>query len=92
MSKANFESVVIEDVLKAESITSTSTFMTNEGIEVKSVYTQEDIQDVKHIQDVLWYRTKYTRTIPNDVCGTSLDCSSIRGFLHSRRIKCLLPS
>ncbi|MER1984939.1 MAG: methylmalonyl-CoA mutase [Solibacillus sp.] len=52
MSKANFEAVVIEDVLKAAQIESTSTFMTNEGIEVKSVYNEKDIESAKHINDV----------------------------------------
>ena len=52
MSKANFEAVVIEDVLKAAQIESTSTFMTNEGIEVNSVYNAKDIESAKHINDV----------------------------------------
>ena len=49
---ANFKSVVIEDVLKAEQATANGTFLTNEGIEVKSVYTEADIKDVKHTKDV----------------------------------------
>ncbi|MFF5995460.1 methylmalonyl-CoA mutase [Lysinibacillus sp. KU-BSD001] len=49
---ANFKSVVIEDVLKAEQVEANGTFLTNEGIEVKSVYSAEDIKDVKHTQDV----------------------------------------
>ncbi|WP_431029891.1 methylmalonyl-CoA mutase [Lysinibacillus sp. LZ02] len=49
---ANFKSVVIEDVLKAEQVEANGTFLTNEGIEVKSVYNVEDIKDVKHTQDV----------------------------------------
>ena len=52
MSKANFGSVVIEDVLAQSQLSSTGTFMTNEGIEVNSVYNSEDIQDAKHINDV----------------------------------------
>jgi methylmalonyl-CoA mutase len=52
MSKINFKSVVIEDVLKAEKIEATSTFMTNEDIEVKNVYTKEDNANAKHLQDV----------------------------------------
>lgn len=52
MSKANFGSVVIEDVLAQSQLSSTGTFMTNEGIEVNSVYNAEDIQDAKHINDV----------------------------------------
>ncbi|KGR81640.1 methylmalonyl-CoA mutase [Lysinibacillus odysseyi] len=49
---ADFKSVVIEDVLKAEQVEANGTFLTNEGIEVKSVYTAEDIKDVKHTKDV----------------------------------------
>ncbi|MGM9944932.1 MAG: methylmalonyl-CoA mutase [Lysinibacillus sp.] len=49
---ANFKSVVIEDVLKAEQVEANGTFLTNEGIEVKSVYNEEDIKDVKHTKDV----------------------------------------
>ncbi len=49
---ANFKSVVIEDVLKAEQAEANSTFLTNEGIEVKSVYNEADIQDTKHTKDV----------------------------------------
>ena len=50
--KANFKSVVIEDVLQAEQVEANGTFLTNEGIEVKSVYNDEDIKDVKHTKDV----------------------------------------
>lgn len=50
--KANFSSVVIEDVLKAEQVAVNGTFMTNEGIEVKSVYTKEDNANAKHLNDV----------------------------------------
>ena len=50
--KVNFESVVIEDVLSKEQQTSSGSFMTNEGIEVKSVYNAEDIKDAKHTKDV----------------------------------------
>ncbi|WP_154661595.1 methylmalonyl-CoA mutase [Bacillus ndiopicus] len=49
---ANFKEVVIEDVLVEEGLQATSTFMTNEGIEVKNVYTKKDTQDAKHLQDV----------------------------------------
>ena len=49
---ANFKSVVIEDVLKAEQAPANGTFLTNEGIEVKSVYTEADIKEVKHTKDV----------------------------------------
>ncbi|MEC1178206.1 methylmalonyl-CoA mutase [Metasolibacillus meyeri] len=49
---ANFKEVVIEDVLASEGLQATSTFMTNEGIEVKNVYTQNDTKDTKHLQDV----------------------------------------
>lgn len=49
---ADFKSVVIEDVLKAEQVEANGTFLTNEGIEVKSVYHAEDIKDVKHTKDL----------------------------------------
>lgn len=51
-TKVNFKQVVIEDVLNSEQIQSTSSFMTNEGIDVKEVYTKEDIKDAKHLNDV----------------------------------------
>ena len=51
-TKLNFKQIVIEDVLNSESIQSTSSFMTNEGIDVKEVYTKEDIKDAKHLNDV----------------------------------------
>ena len=51
-TKPNFKQVDIEDVLSTEQIQSTSSFMTNEGIDVKEVYTKEDIADAKHLQDV----------------------------------------
>ncbi|WP_413362570.1 methylmalonyl-CoA mutase [Lysinibacillus sp. 3P01SB] len=49
---ADFKSVVIEDVLKAEQVEANGAFLTNEGIEVKSVYHAEDIKDVKHTKDL----------------------------------------
>ncbi|WP_107942827.1 MULTISPECIES: methylmalonyl-CoA mutase [Metasolibacillus] len=49
---ANFQGIVIEDVLAGEGLQATSTFMTNEGIEVKNVYTKKDVKDAKHLQDV----------------------------------------
>lgn len=50
--RADFKSVVIEDVLKAEQVEANGTFLTNEGIEVKSVYNAEDMKDVPHTKDV----------------------------------------
>ena len=50
--RADFKSVVIEDVLQVEQVEANGTFLTNEGIEVKSVYHAEDIKDVKHTKDV----------------------------------------
>lgn len=53
MTKPNFESVNIEAVLKAEQPqASDNTFLTNESIEVKSVYTEQDVQGLDHLQDV----------------------------------------
>ncbi|WP_332645247.1 methylmalonyl-CoA mutase [Lysinibacillus sp. 54212] len=52
MSKPNFKSVIIENVLNAEAQQSTGTFLTNEGIDVNSVYTKEDIKNTKHVKDV----------------------------------------
>lgn len=53
MTKPNFGSVDIEKVLKAEQPqASESTFLTNEGIEVKSVYTEQDVQGLDHLEDV----------------------------------------
>ena len=50
--RADFKSVVIEDVLKAEQVEANGTFLTNEGIKVKSVYNAEDMKDVAHTKDV----------------------------------------
>lgn len=53
MSKPNFSAVEIEKVLAAEApLTSEEKFMTNEGIEIKDIYTKEDIKDAKHLNDV----------------------------------------
>ncbi|SOC05099.1 heterodimeric methylmalonyl-CoA mutase large subunit precursor [Ureibacillus xyleni] len=52
MTNPNFKSVNIGQVLLEEKLTTTETFMTNEGIEVKEFYNKEDIQHVKHLNDV----------------------------------------
>lgn len=53
MSKPNFNAVEIEKVLAAEAPqASEEKFMTNEGIEIKDVYTKEDIKEAKHLNDV----------------------------------------
>lgn len=53
MSKPNFSAVEIEKVLAAEAPqASEEKFMTNEGIEIKDVYTKEDIKGAKHLNDV----------------------------------------
>ncbi|MFJ7666140.1 methylmalonyl-CoA mutase [Lysinibacillus sp. NPDC097195] len=53
MSKPNFNAIEIEKVLTAEApAASDEKFMTNEGIEIKDIYTKEDIKDAKHLQDV----------------------------------------
>ena len=52
MSKPNFNTVAIEDVLAQNSTEASSTFLTNEGIEVKNVYNAQDTEGLKHLQDV----------------------------------------
>ena len=53
MSKPNFSAIEIEKVLAAEApLASEEKFMTNEGIEIKDIYTKEDIKDSKHLNDV----------------------------------------
>ncbi len=53
MSKPNFSAVEIEKVLTVEAPgASEEKFMTNEGIEIKDIYTKEDIKDAKHLNDV----------------------------------------
>jgi len=53
MSKPNFNTIEIEKVLSTEApAASDEKFMTNEGIEIKDIYTKDDISDVKHLQDV----------------------------------------
>jgi len=53
MSKPNFNAVEIEKVLAAEAPqASEEKFMTNEGIEIKDIYTKEDIKEAKHLNDV----------------------------------------
>ncbi|MFJ7697687.1 methylmalonyl-CoA mutase [Lysinibacillus fusiformis] len=53
MSKPNFNAIEIEKVISANAPqASDEKFMTNEGIEIKDIYTKEDIQDAKHLNDV----------------------------------------
>lgn len=53
MSKPNFNTVEIEKVLaKTAPEASAEMFLTNEGIEIKDIYTKEDIADAKHLNDV----------------------------------------
>ncbi|KOS62556.1 methylmalonyl-CoA mutase [Lysinibacillus agricola] len=53
MSKPNFSAVEIEKVLAAEAPqASEEKFMTNEGIEIKDIYSKEDIKEAKHLNDV----------------------------------------
>lgn len=53
MSKPNFSAVEIEKVLATEApLASEEKFLTNEGIEIKDIYTKEDIKDAKHLNDV----------------------------------------
>ncbi|WP_217581328.1 methylmalonyl-CoA mutase [Lysinibacillus sp. GbtcB16] len=53
MSKPNFNAIEIEKVLSANAPqASDDKFMTNEGIEIKDIYTKEDIKDAKHLNDV----------------------------------------
>ncbi|KPN89577.1 methylmalonyl-CoA mutase [Lysinibacillus sp. ZYM-1] len=53
MSKPNFNAVEIEKVLTANTPqASDDKFMTNEGIEIKDIYTKDDIKDAKHLNDV----------------------------------------
>jgi methylmalonyl-CoA mutase len=50
--KPNFQQVNIEQVLQSEPVTASSTFLTNEGIEVKNVYNKNDLADALHTSDV----------------------------------------
>lgn len=53
MSKPIFSAVEIENVLTANAPqASGEMFMTNEGIQIKDVYTKEDLADAKHLDDV----------------------------------------
>ncbi|MEK5232410.1 methylmalonyl-CoA mutase [Lysinibacillus sp. FSL K6-0232] len=53
MSKPNFSAVEIDKVLTTKAPqASDDKFLTNEGIEIKDIYTKDDIQDVKHLNDV----------------------------------------
>ncbi|MED3660788.1 methylmalonyl-CoA mutase [Ureibacillus terrenus] len=49
--KGNFQSVNIQEILDNEQIHPSHTFTTNEGIEVKEFYSDEDIKDAKHLKD-----------------------------------------
>ncbi|MED3762976.1 methylmalonyl-CoA mutase [Ureibacillus sp. FSL K6-8385] len=49
--KGNFQSVNIQEILDNEQIQPSHTFTTNEGIEVKEFYSDEDIKDAKHLKD-----------------------------------------
>ena len=52
MSKPKFEFIDMKEVLVTESLQPKHTFMTNEDIEVSEFYTHEDIQNVRHLNDV----------------------------------------
>lgn len=52
MSKPNFNAVAIEDVLAQQNAEASSTFLTNEGIEVKNVYNAQDTEGLNHLNDV----------------------------------------
>jgi len=52
MSKPKFESIDMKEVLVTESLQPKHTFMTNEDIEVSEFYTHEDIQNLRHLNDV----------------------------------------
>ena len=52
MSKPNFESIDIKDILENVNLQPKLNFMTNEGIEVSEFYNKEDIQNVKHLNDI----------------------------------------
>lgn len=52
MSKPNFESIQIKDVLVTEKLRSSRSFMTNEGIEVNEFYNKKDIENAAHLNDV----------------------------------------
>jgi len=52
MSKPNFESVNLKDILANEQLQPTRTFMTNEDIRVKEFYNKEELADLKHLNDV----------------------------------------
>jgi len=49
--KANFESVNIHEILDNEQLQPSHTFTTNEGIEVKEFYSNDDIKEAKHLKD-----------------------------------------
>ncbi|CAM5228283.1 hypothetical protein LSPH24S_04902 [Lysinibacillus sphaericus] len=83
MSKPNFSAIEIEKVLSTEApAASDEKFMTNEGIEIKDIYTKDDIKDVKHLHDVAGIAPNTRGTIPYYVCCTSLDSSSVCRFLY----------
>lgn len=49
--KANFESVNIHEILDNEQLQPSHTFTTNEGIEVKEFYSNDNIKEAKHLKD-----------------------------------------
>ena len=87
MTKPNFESVNIEAVLKAEQPqASDNTFLTNESIEVKSVYTEQDVQGLDHLQDVA---VLHQIRGPYPTMYVARPDVRQHAVLNSRRIKCL---
>lgn len=52
MSKPNFKEINIDAILTASQVVKEDKkFMTNEGIEIKSTYTEQDLDNLKHLKD-----------------------------------------
>lgn len=52
MSKPNFKEIDIDAILTAnQAVKEDKNFMTNEGIEIKSTYTEQDLDNLKHLKD-----------------------------------------
>ncbi|MGE7837125.1 methylmalonyl-CoA mutase [Viridibacillus arvi] len=52
MSKPNFKEINIDAILTANQVVKEDkNFMTNEGIEIKSTYTEQDLDNLKHLKD-----------------------------------------
>ena len=67
------------------------TWKTLEGIDIKPLYTEEDVAGLDHLGSIPGQAPFTPRTTCNDVCRSALDDPPIRRVFDRRGIQCLLP-